>query len=208
MLAGASRHHRSRAYIRGGVYGSAFRQNMAFQTLPKRLARYGWGQAGLRKLHRTAKPPSPCLRQRSDVRRRYAHSMHGRFATLTFAALVLFVGCAAGDRVSPVNPTSSRTPSLEDLPARIEAHFDRLEAQASRVARLELRAHRAGSFPQPTSPDLRARITAYRQAERQQRALFAVHRIALDAEYFRLQHQLLDAFSAGLHQIEQFRTSK
>jgi hypothetical protein len=130
--------------------------------------------------------------------RPFTTQMNGRFTALHFVALFLLAGCASDYRASRVSsPAASATSPAQRL-IRIEEHFDRLEVQCARVERLQRRA----SLPQHASPGLRARFAAYRQAECQQRSFYVSHGITLDADYYRLQHELLDAFSASLHRLE------
>ena len=133
--------------------------------------------------------------------------MTQRFIALLCLALFLLVGCAAGGGSSRVSSSAAPINSPVDYSARIEEHFDRIECQATRVERLHRRLLHIASSPQQPFPDLRARFADYRQADRQQRRFFAAHGITTDAEYYRLQHRVLDAFSVQLRQLEELLTS-
>ena len=135
-----------------------------------------------------------------------AHTINERLAALLFVAAFLLVGCAGDGRYSRVSSSTLPAVSIADRSARIEEHFDRLDAQVARVERLQRRVAHNTLMPQLSSRDLRSDFAGIRQAERQQRAIFIAYGIAPDADYYRLQHRLLDGFSAQLRQLEELLT--
>ena len=105
----------------------------------------------------------------------------------------LFAGCRTGD------PASSRVPAT---PESVAKRTEKLTAQQERIEQLAIR------WPH-SSPDILSSIHAgrtawadYLRAEKKQRTSFAASGIVLDAEYYRLQEQLLEGFSQQWQQIE------
>ena len=105
----------------------------------------------------------------------------------------LLAGCRTGDS------TSSRASATPESVAR---RAEQLSLQQERIEQLAVR------WPH-SSPDFLSSIQAgrvawtdYLRAEKEQRNSFAASGITLDGEYYRLQEQLLDAFSQQWQQIE------
>ncbi|HEX8310229.1 MAG TPA: hypothetical protein VF614_02855 [Chthoniobacteraceae bacterium] len=157
-----------------------------------------------------AKPPPPTAFARTGcaalvvaalgvVSRFYASLMNERLVTLILPALLLLSGCSTGGRLPNASQSLARTDARADANARLEEHYDRLEAQAARVERWRRRVL-------PSSPKRIEGFAAMRRMERNQRRFFAAHNIVLGSDYYQARHRLLRGFSEQLHHLEQSLT--
>ena len=105
----------------------------------------------------------------------------------------LFAGCRTGDSVSARVPAT-----LESVAKRAE----QLTLQQERIEQLAARwPHSSSDFLASVRAG-RVAWTNYLHADQKQRDYFAANGIVLDGDYYRLQQQLLEAFSRQWELIE------
>jgi hypothetical protein len=105
-----------------------------------------------------------------------------------------FAGCRSSD-------SSSRVPAT---PESVAKRVEQLNLQHERIEELAVRwPHRSPEFLRAVHTG-RAAWLDYLRAEQEQRANFAASGIVLDGEYYRLQDQLIEAFSRQWQQIEDY----
>ena len=124
--------------------------------------------------------------------------MNGRFTALLFATFLLD-GCAA-ERTARISTSAVRSTAEADTREGVKRHFDRLFAQLHWLEQLERRKQSGAAQSSRSIRGMRPFYAAYRDSFLSDGV--AVH----DRDYYRLQHQVLDSFSAQLSQIERLLT--
>lgn len=133
--------------------------------------------------------------------------MKNAIITGVMAATILIAGCDKKSSSSSATPptaqaAASSSSRVAATPESVAKRVEQLSLQQERIEQLAIRSPHS-------SPDFLISIRAGRaawsehlRAEKQQRANFIASGIALDAEYYRSQEQLLEAFSRQWQQIE------
>ena len=121
--------------------------------------------------------------------------MNGRFTALLLASTLPIYGCVT-ERTARSSTSANRPSAEADSREGVERHFDRLLAQLHRLEQLEHRKQPEAAQSSRSVHGIRPFYVAYRRSFRFDGA--TVH----DGSYYRLQHQVLDAFSAQLIPFE------
>lgn len=121
--------------------------------------------------------------------------MNRRSTALLLASTLVFCGCAAGHSAR-FSTSATQSFAYADSYEGVQQHFDRLLAELRQIEELERRKQPGRSQSSRSIRHLRPFYVAYR------RSVLSKGAGAHGRNYLRLQHEILDAFSAQLVQLK------